>query len=133
MQPCQVSLPAKVKEFWKMIGSTCGREMPSAVQMHAESWGCKKLMSYCLRRIKIGHKPRASMTHYCNTFRAAQRTVDLHMFMPSLRIRRSRRSSLSSSKPGFARMMMMMRLAVKPWNRVLMMTTQPSIQIMALL
>ena len=46
----------QVKVFWNVVGTQGdGSVASSAVQLHAESWGLKKLLSYTLRRIKMKH------------------------------------------------------------------------------
>ena len=41
-----------------MLNTGDAEMQPGRVQKHAEAWGFKKLISYVLRRIKMGHKPR---------------------------------------------------------------------------
>ena len=50
---------AKVHAFWLKVGTGEG-SVPSPVKQHADAWGLKKLTSYALRRIKMGHKSRES-------------------------------------------------------------------------
>ena len=54
----QTVMVAEVQNFWKtfMPGEGNG---PSKLQMHAEAWGLKKLISYTLRRLKTGQVARA--------------------------------------------------------------------------
>ena len=55
-------IQSKVQEFWRVVSGTA-YEMPSKLQIHAESWGLRKLISHVLRRLKMGHIPRVFQLH----------------------------------------------------------------------
>ena len=62
---CLVSLrpelQPEVRDFWKKM-TTNTQDMPPKVQIHAESWGLKKLVSYLLRQCKRGHTARVGLS-----------------------------------------------------------------------
>ena len=53
----------QVKIFWQQLAGV-GELAPSAIHQHAEAWGMRKLMSYTLRRIKMGHTARVPCKHH---------------------------------------------------------------------
>ena len=54
----------QVNRFWTMVNARDAEMQPGRVQKHAEAWGFKKLISYVLRRLKMGHKPRVLCLHF---------------------------------------------------------------------
>ncbi|CAE7445453.1 unnamed protein product [Symbiodinium sp. CCMP2592] len=56
--PPLAAIHDEVKKFWVLIGGNKDGVQPTAVQVHAEAWGLRKLISYSIRRVSMGHRAR---------------------------------------------------------------------------
>lgn len=48
----------QVKRFWTLMALDGTANAPGKIGMHADAWGVRKLMSHCLRSLRLGRVPR---------------------------------------------------------------------------
>ena len=48
----------QVKRFWTLMPLDGTANAPGKIGMHADAWGVRKLMSHCLRSLRLGRVPR---------------------------------------------------------------------------
>lgn len=48
----------QVKAFWSLMSVGGLEKKPSKLQMHADAWGIRKLISHALRTLRLARAPR---------------------------------------------------------------------------